>query len=330
MNHGASIAKSVSPIRNLVVRLCPRPLAPGGSGGFRPSLFLAALLALAASLSVLLAAPWPVSGQQSGQEVPAKPTSLTATVSADRVSLSWDDPGDSSITGYQVLRRNRDTDATGDFTVIEDDTGSADTGYTDSNVQPETPYVYRVKARNVHGLSDWSGFVRADTPAAPENSAASGSPAITGTAQVHETLSADTAGIADANGLSNVEYAYRWVRTSGGVDTDIADATGSTFLLTYDDLGHTIRVRVSFTDDDGYPETLTSAATGAVARPPNSAPTFNDGPSTTRSVPENSAPGTNVGLAVAATDSDAGDTLAYSLSGADASSFSINSSTGQL
>ena len=47
----------------------------------------------------------------------------------------------------------------------------------------------------------------------PENSAASGSPAITGTAQVNETLSADTAGIADANGLNNVEYSYQWVRT---------------------------------------------------------------------------------------------------------------------
>ena len=106
----------------------------------------------------------------------------------------------------------------------------------------------------------------------PENSAASGSPAITATAQVHETLSADTAGIADANGLSNVEYAYRWVRTSGGVDTDIGDATGSTYTLVRGDLGHTIRVRVSFTDDDGYSETLASSATGPVVRPPNASP----------------------------------------------------------
>ena len=105
MNHGASIAKSVSPIRNLVVRLCP-PTSASGSSGRRPSLFLAALLALAASLCVLLAAPWPVFGQQSDQEVPARPTGLTGTVSTEQVSLSWDDPGDSSITGYQVLRRN--------------------------------------------------------------------------------------------------------------------------------------------------------------------------------------------------------------------------------
>ena len=101
-------------MRNLVVRLCPPTLASGSSGR-RPSLFLAALLALAVSLSVLLAVPWPASGQQSDQEVPARPTGLTGTVSPEQVSLSWDDPGDSSITGYQVLRRNPAVDAKGVF-----------------------------------------------------------------------------------------------------------------------------------------------------------------------------------------------------------------------
>ena len=259
MNHRASIAESVSLIRNSVVRLSPRLLASGSSGR-RPFLFLAALLALAAALSVLLAAPWPVFGQQSDQEVPARPTGLTGTVSADRVSLSWDDPGDSSITGYQVLRRNPAVDARGVFHTVVDDTGSSVTSYVDTTVAAETRYFYRVLARNAAGLSPRSGLFRADVPA-PENSAASGSPAITGTAQVHETLSADTAGIADANGLSNVEYAYQWVRSTGGVDTDIADATGATYTLVRGDLGHTIRVRVSFTDDDGYPETLTSDPT---------------------------------------------------------------------
>ncbi len=62
----------------------------------------------------------------------------------------------------------------------------------------------------------------------------------------------------------------------------------------------------------------------------NSAPTFDDGPSTTRSIQENTTSGTNIGLPVSATDGDSGDTLEYTLSGTDAGSFSINSSTGQL
>ena len=50
---------------------------------------------------------------------------------------------------------------------------------------------------------------------------------------------------------------------------------------------------------------------------------------TSRSVPENSPLGTYVGKPVTATDQD-GDTIAYSLSGADESSFSIDASTGQI
>ena len=63
---------------------------------------------------------------------------------------------------------------------------------------------------------------------------------------------------------------------------------------------------------------------------PNNPPMFTDGDSTTRSIAENMTGGTEVGSAISATDSDNSDTLRYSLSGTDAGSFSINSSTGQL
>ena len=54
---------------------------------------------------------------------------------------------------------------------------------------------------------------------------------------------------------------------------------------------------------------------------------FSDGESTTRSVPENSPSGINVGIPVAAVSAD---TVTYSLSGPDASSFAIVSETGQI
>ena len=60
-----------------------------------------------------------------------------------------------------------------------------------------------------------------------------------------------------------------------------------------------------------------------------STPTFDDGASASRAVTENAAAGTAVGTAIAATDS-AGNDMAYSLAGADAAAFAINSSTGQL
>ena len=49
-----------------------------------------------------------------------------------------------------------------------------------------------------------------------------------------------------------------------------------------------------------------------------------------RSVAENTAAGENVGAPVTATDDDAGDVLQYSLSGTDAASFAIGSSSGQI
>ena len=61
----------------------------------------------------------------------------------------------------------------------------------------------------------------------------------------------------------------------------------------------------------------------------NHAPIFTEGSSTTRSIPENTSAGENIGSPVSATDEDE-DTLTYTLSGADAASFGIVSTTGQL
>ena len=99
--------------------------------------------------------------------VPAEPTGLSAEVSHDQVVLTWDDPNDDSITGYLILRRNRDTDAEGEFTTLVADTGSAATDYTDDSVAAETPYTYRIKAINEHGVSERSRWLHIDTVAAP-------------------------------------------------------------------------------------------------------------------------------------------------------------------
>ena len=100
--------------------------------------------------------------------VPSAPTGLTGTVQHDGVSLTWDDPEDDSITGYQVLRLQRGVDELGSFNVHVDDTGSADTSYTDADVQYGSQYVYRIKARNEAGLSSRSGYFNAAVPQPPQ------------------------------------------------------------------------------------------------------------------------------------------------------------------
>ena len=92
------------------------------------------------------------------------------------------------------------------------------------------------------------------------NTPAVGQPVIGGEAQAGQTLTADTSGIQDQDGLEDASFSYQWL----GDDAEIAGATGSTYTLADADAGKAIKVRVTFTDDDGNDEALTSAATNAV------------------------------------------------------------------
>ncbi len=165
---------------------------------------------------------------------------------------------------YQWIRRDGNTDTpiigatSSTYVLTSDDLGKAikvSVSFTDDSGYPEM--LTSVATGNV---------------ASSSNVDASGQPTITGTAREGETLGVDISGISDSNGLTNVQYTYQWIRSDGGTDTDITGATGSTYVLTSDDTGKSIKVRVSFTDDSGYSETLTSPATGSVERPPNEAP----------------------------------------------------------
>ena len=102
-----------------------------------------------------------------------------------------------------------------------------------------------------------------------ENTPATGLPVITGTARVGQTLTVDTSAIADEDGLDNVSYSYQWIANDGTTDTDIEDATDSAYTPPVSDVGKTIKVKVSFTDDADNEETLTSEATVEVAAASN-------------------------------------------------------------
>ena len=129
---------------------------------FRLGLVAVAALALAAT------AVRPVQAQDGA--APGRPAGLSTVVSHDLVTLSWDDPGDGTVTGYVILRRDKDIHPQGTFITLVPDTGSAATSYVDAGVDPGRRYVYRIKAINAAGTSDRSSWVRAYTPEAPEPS----------------------------------------------------------------------------------------------------------------------------------------------------------------
>ena len=108
-------------------------------------------------------------------------------------------------------------------------------------------------------------------PVQAADSAGSGAPAITvpNVLRVPATLGVDLSGIADANGVTNIEAgaAYSWQRFSADgtrLETDRI-GTGATYTLTGADAGKTLKVAVRYTDDAGYPAgPLTSPATSPV------------------------------------------------------------------
>ena len=129
-------------------------------------------------------------------------------------------------------------------------------------------YHVRVIATNLVGDSEPSEVVSgtpaplqsADQSEVVVNSPTEGAPAITGTAEVGQTLTADTTDITDADGLQDVTFTYQWLAD----DAEIEGATNSIYTLASGDEGKAIKVKVDFTDDAGNSESLTSAPTTAV------------------------------------------------------------------
>ncbi len=112
------------------------------------------------------------------------------------------------------------------------------------------------------------------------------------------------------------------IRTKVSLDYETKPSYSVTVIISDDEFSESIAVTINIADID---ETTTDVEDTT----PNNAPVFTDGESTTRTVAENTGSGVNIGDPVSATDEDK-DTLDYSLSGADASSFSIGSADGQL
>ena len=217
-----------------------------------------AVVAAVATAVVSAAANSPATGAPTITGTPQVGETLTAATTAIMDANGLTTPGYT----YQWIRVATDSTETNismatasTYTLVTDDLGTTikvKVSFTDdaSNAETRTSVATAVVA-------------------AASNTAATGQPAITGTAQVGQLLTAVTTAIMDANGLNNVSYTYQWIRVATDTtETNIGAATASTYTLVIDDLGTTIKVKVSFTDDASNAETRTSVATAAVTAAP--------------------------------------------------------------
>ena len=220
-----------------------------------------------------------VDGSLGAPTVPPDPTAPTlVSATATTLTIEWTHPGD----GGSPLTRNfieYRVEGTTDWTNwYRGETPTPVTRAVIRNLAGATAYDVRVHSTNAIGNSQWVQSATAFSTLVG-GTAATGAPAITGTAAVGQPLAVDLTGIEDADGLTNVSYSYQWIQVDAdGMSNpaDITDATDATYTLVYADLGKTLKVRVTFDDDGGHTETLTSAATvtvtpaaGAPASPTN-------------------------------------------------------------
>ena len=106
-------------------------------------------------------------GEDDAGVVPQRPSGLVVElVNHLEVYLGWGRSSDDSISGYEILRRTA-SDPPGQFATINADTRSAAPEYHDTDVEPATTYIYRVKALNAAGKSRQSRAVRTSTWPAP-------------------------------------------------------------------------------------------------------------------------------------------------------------------
>ena len=132
---------------------------------------------------------------------------------------------------------------------------------------------------------------------------------------------------------------WQWSHSPNGRTdwANISGATDSAYTPLDDHEGRFIRATASYTDGHRSNKTAHGVSPRRVEEPPpvNSAPAFPSTENGQRDVPEDASSGDTIGAPVAATDLNAGnadvnDPLAYSLTGTDADTFTIDAGTGQL
>lgn len=152
-----------------------------------------------------------------------------------------------------------------DYAVVFDPTGTTIYFYATTGMADTAAVGWSLDNSYFHTPPSWTEVdsaallvaIKGDTTTV-SNSPATGKPTISGAPQVLETLTASTTDIEDDDGIGTL--AYQWIQVDGMTEADITGATNNTYTPVTGDVGKQIKVEVSFTDDGGTDEALTSDA----------------------------------------------------------------------
>ena len=289
------------------------------------------------------AGPWSATSSGVPQATPGAPAIGLLTPGDSALTVEWSAPatdGGSDVTGYDLryIRSDAPDKADANWTVESSIWSSGALQYDLGGLTNGVEYDVQVRAVNVSGTGPWSETFTG-TPAtwwalrslSPESVDTGGEVEVTITAagygalggQVVETL---------PDGFSYVgsDLAEEAVAVADQEVTFTLFGTGPT-TFTYTVTASSEEGEYSFSgvlrNEDSEEQPVGGASTIVVTT--DTAPEFPAAETGERSVLEKTPEGWNVGAPVAATDAN-DDTLTYTLGGADAGSFDIVGSTGQI
>ena len=187
--------------------------------------------------------------------IPAAPVGLSAVAGDSEMTLSWDDPVDPSISGYQY-NINGNTE----FNDMTDST-AATASYVVTGLAPSTEYTFGVRAVNDTGTSEVATVTKRVLPAQPVGFAVTA-----GNTQV--TLS-----WTNPSDTHITAYQYQQAQTGNGFDenwTTIPNSTAATTSYTItgltNDTSYVFRIR-AVNESGGSPASATGSTT-PLARAP--------------------------------------------------------------
>ena len=230
-----------------------------------------AVVTLCVAVGATLAIP--VYAQSLG-EIPRPPSNLAAASTADTVTLTWDDPGDGTITGYKIFSRATATQSY--LAVLVPDTGSSGTTYTVRGLEPDTEYQFAAQAINGVGSSGASQIVTVSTksqtgqpvppPPTPTTPTPTTPPDITALISVIENLTDIIEGLALKITVLETEIAKLKGTLSGQPVLPITDS-GNFIPIYYAATSHSNLVQKSYYEDRLFLENFTGRLSQTLALP---------------------------------------------------------------
>ncbi len=278
--------------------------------------------------------PWSGVRSATPRTTPGAPTIDAVTGTDGSLTVEWTAPtsdGGDEITSYDLryIKTSEDETMDANWTVETGvwSSGDPDLEYDLMGLDTGTQYDVQVRAVNDAGAGAWS--------ATSVGTTRPGAPAIDSVTGIARGFTVGWSAPALDGDATVTAYDLRYIETSADetmeanwtVETGAWSSGDLTATVTGLEVGtqYDVQVRAENASGKGPWSPTLMGATGAA----NAEPTFDDGATATRTLPENSGAGVNVvGGAITATDGD-NDTLTYSLTGTDAARFEIDSD-GQI